>query len=307
MTATVSDQEIRSKVEELVQTVDLQTTKVKQFVKLLSREMGVDLTDRKVFVRDTLSECIAKMEEQEEQSEEDEGDDDSVSSGDSDEGAKRPAKGGGRGGLAAKKEISDSLAAFLGKGKTMARTEVVKSLWEYIREHDLQNPDNKREIFLDSAMKDVFGCDSFTMFTMNKYIGAHIYPFKPVDLTATPTKSPKKRKAARTGKSGSAKKTRKAGTQPPYRLSEDLALVVGAPILPRPQVVSRLWDYIKANGLQNPSDKREILCDDKLKTVMKKNKVTMFNMNQLITPHLIEKVDKDSYEHDEAGVASDES
>ena len=146
-------------------------------------------------------------------------------------------------------------------------------------------------------MKDVFDCDTFTMFTMNKYIGAHVHPFKPVDLTTNSTPS-KKRKA--TPKGSSTKKKRKTGTQPPYRLSEELVAVVGKPILPRPQVVKKIWEYIRANELQNPSDKREILCDENLQLVMKKKKVSMFKMNQLITPHLLEKVDRSEYQHDES-------
>jgi len=286
-----SDEELKSSIHALLPKVDLSTTGVKQFTKLLSKEMGVDLKPKKAFIREALTEAINAMQSADEQ---EEGVDE-----EEEMSTPRPKKGKGGGGLAERKEISDKLAAFLGKGKKMARTDIVKSLWEYIREHDLQNPSNKREIFLDDAMREVFGCSSFTMFTMNKYIGAHIHPFKPVDLTPTPTK-PRKRKAS-SAKGSSEKKKRKPGTQPPYRLSAELEEITGESILPRPQVVSKIWDYIKANNLQNPNDKREILCDDKLKAVMKgKNKVTMFNMNQFITHHLIEKVEKGSYQHEES-------
>jgi chromatin remodeling complex protein RSC6 len=152
-------------------------------------------------------------------------------------------------------------------------------------------------------MKKVFNCETFTMFTMNKYVGAHIHPFKPVDLTPTPRT---KRKASR--QTPNSKKARKAGTQPPYRLSDALAVVTGASILPRPQVVSKIWDYIRVNGLQNPNDKREILCDDKLKPVMgNKAKVNMFKMNSFISDHLIEKVDKNLYKHESDSADSTEN
>jgi upstream activation factor subunit UAF30 len=57
---------------------------------------------------------------------------------------------------------------------------------------------------------------------------------------------------------------------------------------------------------QNPKDRREILCDAKLKAVMGGNeKVTMFSMNKHITPHLLEKLDKSYYTHEEEdGVGS---
>jgi upstream activation factor subunit UAF30 len=286
-----TDDEIRTRLQEILPTVNLEETGLKKFMKLLSAEFGgIDLKGRKSFIKEALTEA---MSNQEEEDEEDSGDEDEDEDEDSVD-LPTPTKKKRGGGLAEEKEISPALQAFLQKGNKMSRTEIVKSLWEYIHEHNLQNPSDKREIILDDALKKVFKCETFTMFTMNKYIGAHIHPFKPVDLTPTPRK---KRKVSK--QTPNAKKARKAGTQPPYRLSDALAAVTGASILPRPQVVSKIWDYIRANGLQNPNDKREILCDDKLKPVMgNKAKVNMFKMNTFISDHLIEKVDKNLYKHE---------
>lgn len=52
--------------------------------------------------------------------------------------------------------------------------------------------------------------------------------------------------------------------------------------LSRPQVVKKLWEHIKANELQDPSDKRQILCDDKLQAVFKQSSINMFQMNKLL-------------------------
>lgn len=68
--------------------------------------------------------------------------------------------------------------------------------------------------------------------------------------------------------------------------SAALAVVVGSDPLPRTEVTKRLWDYIKARNLQNPSNKRNILCDDALKAVMGKDEVTMFEMTGLVGKHL---------------------
>jgi upstream activation factor subunit UAF30 len=90
------------------------------------------------------------------------------------------------------------------------------------------------------------------MFSMNKYIGAHVEPYKPVDLTTSSSSvAPKKRKAKspEKDKGGGAKK-RAGGTQAPYRLSDALVAVVGKSVLPRPQVTQALWAYIRANSLQ---------------------------------------------------------
>jgi chromatin remodeling complex protein RSC6 len=68
--------------------------------------------------------------------------------------------------------------------------------------------------------------------------------------------------------------------------SPELSVVVGPEPLARTEVTKRVWDYIKAHQLQNPANKRNILCDDKLKAVMGKDEVTMFEMTGLVGKHL---------------------
>ena len=73
----------------------------------------------------------------------------------------------------------------------------------------------------------------------------------------------------------------------PLQPSNELAAVVGSSPLPRTEVVSKVWDYIKANNLQNPENKREILADDKLRPVFGgKDRVSMFEMNKYFAQHL---------------------
>jgi chromatin remodeling complex protein RSC6 len=72
----------------------------------------------------------------------------------------------------------------------------------------------------------------------------------------------------------------------PLQPSRELAAVVGSQPLARPEVVSKVWEYIKKNDLQNPQNKREILADDKLEAVFGKKKVTMFEMNKHLAAHL---------------------
>ncbi|MBC9179053.1 hypothetical protein EBE87_02790 [Pseudoroseomonas wenyumeiae] len=74
--------------------------------------------------------------------------------------------------------------------------------------------------------------------------------------------------------------------QTPLKPSAELAAVVGEGPLPRGEVVSKVWEYIKSKDLQNPENRREILADDKLKKVFGKDKVTMFEMNKHLAAHL---------------------
>ena len=76
------------------------------------------------------------------------------------------------------------------------------------------------------------------------------------------------------------------GIHAPVTPSPELAAVVGSAPLPRSQVISKVWDHIKKNNLQNPANKREILADDKLQKVFGKDKVTMFEMNKHISAHV---------------------
>lgn len=73
----------------------------------------------------------------------------------------------------------------------------------------------------------------------------------------------------------------------PYTLSAELEAVVGPGPLPRGQVVKKLWEYIKANNLQDQTNKRNIHADDKLKPVFGgKSMVDMFEMTKLVSAHL---------------------
>jgi SWIB/MDM2 domain len=56
--------------------------------------------------------------------------------------------------------------------------------------------------------------------------------------------------------------------------------------LSRPQSVKKLWEYIRANDLQDPSDKRQIRCDDAMRTVFKQDKVHMFQMTKILNHNL---------------------
>ena len=101
--------------------------------------------------------------------------------------------------------------------------------------------------------------------------------------SAAKTKAPAKKAAAK--KTAAAKTPRKAavGNLTP---SADLAAVIGTDKVARTEVVKKLWDYIKAQGLQDPTNKRAINADAKLKPVFGKDQITMFELAGLIGKHL---------------------
>jgi DNA topoisomerase-3 len=97
----------------------------------------------------------------------------------------------------------------------------------------------------------------------------------------TPATKKAATKAVKDAKPKAPRKTA-AGKAP----SAALAAVIGPDAVARTEVMKKLWDYIKANNLQDPKDKRTIQCDAKLKTVFGKDSVGMFELAGLIGPHL---------------------
>ena len=113
--------------------------------------------------------------------------------------------------------------------------------------------------------------------------GAKTAAGKTTGKAAAKTKAPAKKAAAK--KTAAAKTPRKAavGNLTP---SADLAAVIGTDKVARTEVVKKLWDYIKAQGLQDPTNKRAINADAKLKPVFGKDQITMFELAGLIGKHL---------------------
>jgi len=95
-----------------------------------------------------------------------------------------------------------------------------------------------------------------------------------------------KKKAAATAAPAPAKKSAVSGFMKPLTPSAALAAVVGSDPLPRTEIVKQLWVYIKANNLQDPTNKRMINADAKLKKVFDKPQVSMFEMSGLIGKHV---------------------
>ena len=68
---------------------------------------------------------------------------------------------------------SEELAAVV-SSDPLPRGQVVSEMWEHIRLHNLQNPENRREILADDKLRRVFGKDKVTMFEMNKHLASHL-------------------------------------------------------------------------------------------------------------------------------------
>jgi len=106
----------------------------------------------------------------------------------------------------------------------------------------------------------------------------------PAAKAAAPTK-----KAAAPAKKAAApakKRTPNAAFMKALAPSPALAAVVGTSPLPRTEIVSKLWVYIKKNDLQDKVNKRLINADAKLKEIFGKAQVSMFELAALIGKHV---------------------
>eukprot|EP01095_Lingulamoeba_sp_RSL-Kostka_P006528 TRINITY_DN2052_c1_g2_i1.p1 TRINITY_DN2052_c1_g2~~TRINITY_DN2052_c1_g2_i1.p1 ORF type:complete len:262 (-),score=99.57 TRINITY_DN2052_c1_g2_i1:32-817(-) len=142
-------------------------------------------------------------------------------------------------------------------------------------EHKLQNPNKFEEINCDQNLKAIFQNDVIDIVSMYELLISHLHDF--VEEENDPEEE---------NDSEKKKKKKKSKKKHKQYLSESLAKVCGVHYENRFQVVKLLWIYIKANNLQNPSDKRIILCDDNLKQIFKRDRVHMMTMNKLLSDHL---------------------
>ncbi|KAJ8544884.1 hypothetical protein K7X08_017467 [Anisodus acutangulus] len=332
----VSDSELVGRLREFLSTSDLTTTTTATVRRNLEEDFGIDLSDKKAFIREQVDLYLeSQFQENDKNEEEDDGDGPSseVKSEVSDEGedaeeeeeeeeesevvvkvkrrsskkktvkknenVKRKA-----GGFTKVCSLSPQLQKFTGEVE-LARTEVVKRIWNYIRENNLQDPSNRRNINCDVTLRELFGVDTIDMFQMNKALAKHIWPLDSdgastitsgsVSSTAKEksfTAKKKRRKQEEDEESDEPKRKEKrqnSGILAPLQLSDALKkfLGTGESEMPRSNVVKRIWEYIKQNDLQDPSDKRKIICDEKLKELFHVDTFLGFGVAKLLTPHFI--------------------
>ena len=96
-----------------------------------------------------------------------------------------------------------------------------------------------------------------------------------------------RKKAAKRAKKSGKKRAPNPAFMRPLQPSAKLAAVVGSSPIPRTQVISKLWTYIKRNGLQDSKNRRAINADEKLRPLFGgRSQVTMFDLAKIANQNL---------------------
>ena len=114
-------------------------------------------------------------------------------------------------------------------------------------------------------------------------------PAKKVAKKAAKKAAPKKVAAKKVAKKAAKPKVKRkpnAAFMRPLTPSGPLAAIIGATPMPRTEVTSKIWAYIKKNKLQDAVNRRMINADDKLKALFGKAQASMFELTKYVTKHL---------------------
>ncbi len=104
---------------------------------------------------------------------------------------------------------------------------------------------------------------------------------------SAPKKAAKKKSAPKKAAKSKTKRKPNAAFMKPLTPSSALADVIGSAARPRTEVVKKIWDYIKKNGLQDKKNRRMINADAKLKTVFGgKGQISMFELAKVLSKHV---------------------
>lgn len=217
--------------------------------------------------------------------------------------------------------LAQPLADFLGE-IVIPRSQIPKRISTYAKEHKLQDPKDGRRIICDDALKKALNVSDFTFFSLAKLVSGLVYKPEECDTELQElakqceekvleekiqkvkeaneatlagykdgdeggNTAGKRGRPAKKQKTVSDKPRKPSGLFKPMQLSAALTAVVGEDQLPRSEVLKKIWNYIHQNGLKDPNNGQQILCDDKLKAVFDGSQtVTNMGISKYLSAHM---------------------
>ncbi|GMN29947.1 hypothetical protein TIFTF001_002621 [Ficus carica] len=264
-----TDSELIERLREFLRSLDLTTTTTTAIVRRkLEEDFGVGLSEKKAFIREQVDLFLqSENEEENDRAAEAEPEEiDGSGSGQEDDGEEVEESSNRKiksqrsfsnkekrkpGGFTKQCSLSPQHQEFIGVPE-MARTE---------------DPSNRRNVICDEPLRALFNVDSIGIFQMSKALLKHIWSLD--SDTVVPAKS------------------REKEYQPRHEREDALVNFrgTGESVLSRAEVIKRMQDYIKQNYLQDPSDKRRTICDEKLKQLFSIDSFTGFTISKLLAAH----------------------
>lgn len=196
--------------------------------------------------------------------------------------------------------------------KAQPRSAMLKLLSNYVKKHNLQDPNDRRMVLCDAKLKKLFGVEKCTILEMSKYITPHLkkpeavggryikeairveeeYMQKKAKEEAERIASGLPRKSKRRVRkvSVTAAKDRKEGRKlfKPVLLSPELAAICRKQEMPRQEIVKAVWDYIRLNNLQGKPG-QPIKCDFLLRKVYDADNIDVRSIMKGIAKHVTNK------------------
>ncbi|URD89649.1 hypothetical protein MUK42_27905 [Musa troglodytarum] len=250
----VSDAELVEWLRGFLRASDLSTTITTAVRRRLEDDFGVDLSGKMAFVRQLVNLFLGRPQGQQ-------------------GGRGDPGEGGGPG--SALIHILNMSFCVIDVRSNKLSDEVRKQGGDFTKLCSLSPLLQDFVGELELARTEV----NTTFCTVMVSLGCPVTPVKPEQNN----KKPKKEREGKQQKGGSS------GLLVPLPLSDDLMKFFGTGenTLSRSEAVKRMWEYIKQNNLQDPADKRNVICDEKLRELLKVDSFYGFTVSKLLAPHFI--------------------
>jgi len=265
--ADISKEELKKEIQAILKDADLDNTSAKKVRLELQEKLDCDLTDRKKEVDALVMEVIDEQtQEDDEDAEEEEDEEEEEEEEEETKPRKKAAapkrRAASESGSEEEEEPSD------GGGSDYEPDEPVKV--------NKSRKAPKKKLGSDESSGEEWGGAGGAK---KKKKGPSKKRSKGSDDDDdSDYEEPKKKR--KTGKNGGG------GYCAPVKLSADLVDIVGDEVLPRHEVVKRVWKYIKENNLQDPKNKQFIKCDEKLSKIVPTKKFRGFGMVKFLKDHM---------------------
>ncbi|KAL8168051.1 hypothetical protein V2J09_009550 [Rumex salicifolius] len=316
----VSDADLVGGIRNFLRSADLKKTTVSIVRRKLEDDFGVDLSQRKPFIRQQVEIFIYNhvQEESDDEAEEYGGSDsdrnDDATDSDEDgigdvtpvvlehkanggpsgskDSSRRSSENGKKMVIRSKScSLSPQLQKFLGASQ-MLRYEVLNQLWDYVSQHNLIDPNDKQNILCDERFQGLFGVESFKICQMNTFLSKHLSAAAKPSRKQKPQKQERAELEDKTEQNPGEKRQKRvvtSGFLSPSPISQSFInfLGTGEMALTRPDAIKRVWNYIKKHKLQDPLNKKTILCDAKLKELFEVDSFHGFTVSKLLSAHFV--------------------